>query len=330
MNKLIIAIITIMSLILVQSVTKDNCTVITCSTTDVSSDTGVCATATKVATGNGYNINFQTCKSGFYCPNGFSIYKGNYTPSTANCIKDPNSSFWVSLNESISDLLNRDHCNNQAPGEACSVSNHCLSKNCTDKKCVGETVGKPCVQDFDCNKGLFCNFNTGKCANQKSENAECNRDEECINTHGCSNMKCIKYYSLGNGAEATNPAVCINSTIKIGVKPICDSRTLTTDNCAEDTCIYTYASDSSKSLNEGCVCDSSRKTNNVSCAAATIPKKTVYENVNTALRWRGSCVSDYIDYDSCVGEALFGSLYTNNSYILKIGFVFISILIVLF
>lgn len=64
MNKLIITMIALMALNLVNSVTKDNCTVITCSNTDVATDTGVCATATKVSTGNGYNINFQTCKSG--------------------------------------------------------------------------------------------------------------------------------------------------------------------------------------------------------------------------------------------------------------------------
>lgn len=336
MNKQIIAIIAIIVLSLVVSKKKEDCNVLTCSTTDVSTDLGQCASASKNTNGTGFTVSLQTCKSGYYCPSAVGILTSAMTSTsssaTANCVKDPNSSFWGDLADTVGDLFDTDYCTGQAPGESCSNDTHCASLKCENKECVGTAVDGSCTSDINCNAGLYCNVN--KCANQKAENATCTRDNECVNSHACSNGKCIKYYTLAAGAESTNAYACTTALIKVGAtKSICDTMTLTTNKCpdtdAADSCVYTYASDSSK-VQMDCQCDKTGKTLSVSCPAVENTKMTIYENIHTTLRYSGSCKSNYSGLDSCVAETYYGGLYTNNSTIFKVGFVLLAALMMLF
>jgi hypothetical protein len=333
MNKQLFAIIAIIGLSLVASVKKENCDVTTCSTTDVSTDLGVCAQATKNTGGTGVTTSLQTCKSGFYCPSGLTIETSarNNGSASSNCVKDDNYSLLSSLVDKVTDLISKDYCTGQAAGSSCSENAHCLSKSCSSKKCTGKAQNEDCTTNADCNIGLYCDAVSKKCATQKVEGAACTmrNDLECVNTHGCVNSKCVKYYSLQDKAQSDNRYGCSSGIIH-ETKLICDTKTLTTNQCSDtqDTCIYTYASDSSTEKTE-CSCDPTKKTMTVSCKAVDNSKPTVYENVHTIYRW-GECKSDYAKYDSCVGEAIYGALYTMNSTIYKVGFVLLAALVMLF
>jgi hypothetical protein len=338
MNKQLIAIIAIIGLSLTSAAaTKSgDCTVITCTDKNDVAKGAVCASRTKNASGNGFTGSVQTCKSGLYCPEAKLVYVG--TQNSATCVDDANYlNFFEKAIESVKDLFNREYCQKQAPGEGCSVNAHCESGVCTSKKCVGAKLDEACSAHIDCNVGLYCNASTKKCATQLVEGAACNgTDEECINTHGCSNGKCVKFYSLENGATSTNPLTCksmyVNTSVSgTTIKSICDSQTLKSNDCTKDAdqCVYEWSSDKS-TASLPCQCDSTMKTNTVSCPAVKTTQNKIYTDIHTTLSWTGSCTSDYAGLDSCAAEAYIGALFTNNSTIFKVGFVLLAALMMLF
>lgn len=331
MNKQLIAILAIIGLSLVFSAKKEDCTIVTCNSNDIATDTGVCGTATKNSNGVGYNVSIQSCRDGYYCPDAQALYGGVYTQTSVSCKKDELAGLWNALTDALGDLVSSDHCISQHPGEACSQNAHCFSGKCTSGKCEGAASGASCTIDKNCNAGLYCE--ASKCTAQKAAGESCNDENECQNTLTCSNNKCVAYYSLANGTETMTPNACNSGLIRVsGTKVICDSRTLTTNSCTDttDSCVYTWASDSKTDDTVGCQCDSTRKTNSRSCAAAAPAKPTTYTNIHTELRWTGSCKSDYATYDECLGEAIFGAAYTNNSSILKVGFALFAAMMIFF
>lgn len=61
------------------------------------------------------------------------------------------------------------------PGEPCKSSAECYSSNCVKSTCVGKSATQTCIDDRDCDIGLFCN-DTNACETQK-QIAEVNLDD---------------------------------------------------------------------------------------------------------------------------------------------------------
>ena len=92
--------------------------------------------------------------------------------------------------------------------ESCTTGNECFSGTCTDKKCIGKSVGTTCLNHLECAKNLLCN---GSCEEFKTVGAECTSDIHCPFGYGCGKNKedenkatCIKLYSIASGQYSIN------------------------------------------------------------------------------------------------------------------------------
>ena len=334
MNKQLLTLIAIIGMTCVLTVKQEDCTVITCSEDEVATDMGVCMTSTSITGGSGKNISFKQCRDGYYCFNATPVLQEEDVALTSvACIKDPyDSSLFDDIKDAVEDLVSTDYCPLQAPGESCSNASHCESGKCTSSKCEGNKVGTECSSNIDCDVGLFCSSN--KCAKQMPDNSNCTNQYECANTHGCFGGKCVKYYSLANNAEATNPLVCVNGTIRIdGSKTICDSLTLDKEECTgtSDKCTYKYATNAAI-LESSCQCDATRKTNTRSCGPANPAKYTINETRHTTLRFTaGTCnPNTHAGVDSCLGRSVYGNAFDSSSFLNYGLFFLIAVLATMF
>jgi len=130
----------------------------------------------------------RPCKSGTYCP--FHEWEKN------------------SKDEAILHCAPSPPVLQKIPTEKCSSNSECLSDNCDDGVCRGNSKESSCTKDEDCDFLLYCSPEEGRCKQLKAFGESCSRDTECMNNLGCSNEKCYFYYSLNNGESATNQAVC--------------------------------------------------------------------------------------------------------------------------
>lgn len=95
------------------------------------------------------------------------------------------------------------------PGESCYYDTNCLSKKCKENICVGALLNETCVQDWNCEPGLFCNKT--KCHTLVAEGALCGSNgNKCKNHLTCSLGKCVLLGSLADGMAADTPLACKN------------------------------------------------------------------------------------------------------------------------
>ena len=112
-----------------------------------------------------------------------------------------------SLNRCVADPYQE--ITNKLPGEMCINNYECLSNSCyipsgkDAPECVGKSLGYSCLNDTECNVGLFCNHNEqakkSTCEKQVPIDSKCNKDEQCLNHLACSNQKCVRYGREFNG-----------------------------------------------------------------------------------------------------------------------------------
>jgi hypothetical protein len=95
------------------------------------------------------------------------------------------------------------------PGEFCSDSAQCTTKNCKSNICTGADIGGVCAKDLDCNPGLYCNNVTLKCNTTAALGEKCaSNSPRCANHLTCIFGKCILLGSLDLDAPSDGPLGC--------------------------------------------------------------------------------------------------------------------------
>merc|ERR1719163_2701627 len=75
---------------------------------------------------------------------------------------------------------------------------------CINKKCSDGSNGASCFWDSECDSGLKCDGNPGKCSNKRGKGESCNEKSDCIS------KKCIwdKCSDGSNGASCSLDSHC--------------------------------------------------------------------------------------------------------------------------
>lgn len=88
------------------------------------------------------------------------------------------------------------------PGEPCTLDRNCLNSICTNGYCVGSSLNGPCVDNSQCNPGLYCE--SGYCKTLVGNLGECTKDTMCLNGYGCNFNTCFAYFYLSPGLQVQN------------------------------------------------------------------------------------------------------------------------------
>ena len=141
------------------------------------------------------------------------------------------------------------------PGEFCGVHENCISKNCTNHKCLGKGENEPCDASIFCNPGLYCN-STKFCVPTAKIGDHCNSTIECTILATCVNEKCEKIGGVENGNPAPVPAMCKSFYILNGNCSAGPKLKLKESNCADPKiqCKYDVGE------NQPCVCGMTNKS----------------------------------------------------------------------
>jgi hypothetical protein len=155
----------------------------------------------------------------------------------------------------------------QYPSAQCNSDDDCIFKNCTNNACIGVANGETCKQHRECNFGYACMLNTSdvnatvkQCLPQKKEKDSCTEDFDCVNTHGCYNQTCTKYFSLADGSPVEfSPARYLSfcqSGFEYGGACVRLSLPSKDTECNDDllTCNYTNYNNASLVLPQNCLC----------------------------------------------------------------------------
>jgi hypothetical protein len=149
------------------------------------------------------------------------------------------------------------------PGEYCTANEECYSGHCRmdpNKKkrsvCVGLSEFSGCVQDADCDVGLFCNAK--ECVRVQPIGKPCNEQLKCAPEGVCNNGLCVLIGSIEDGHAASVPAACDSFYISGGKCE--DGPTLDLDKSPDDpyacpadkTCKYTRKS--VPWISQSCIC----------------------------------------------------------------------------
>lgn len=74
-----------------------------------------------------------------------------------------------------------DNCGGSCPpcgvGRGCMVAGDCVSGVCTEETCAG------CVDEMDCDAGLFCDDISGECRAPLADGVSCTQDNQCVSGH---------------------------------------------------------------------------------------------------------------------------------------------------
>lgn len=85
------------------------------------------------------------------------------------------------------------------PEASCKADIDCISGsicNITTSKCSPINADGSCLSHRDCNISSACISN--KCTQRLGDKSACSSDYECVNTHGCLNGICTKYFSVAD------------------------------------------------------------------------------------------------------------------------------------
>ncbi len=155
----------------------------------------------------------------------------------------------------------------QYPSGPCNGNEDCTSNNCTRNVCVGVANGEECKNHKDCNYANACMFNSRnanatvrQCLPQQMEKDSCTEDFDCINTHGCYNQTCTRYFSLPDGHPVEYTPARYLSFCQSGFEYSGACVRLSLPNkdteCNDDSfpCNYTNFNNASVIIPQNCLC----------------------------------------------------------------------------
>lgn len=168
------------------------------------------------------------------------------------------------------------------PGEWCQLDSQCTSLHCNgtlnETFCVALPVDADCLEDLDCDAGLFCNRTSFKCAKTANKDQSCNENISCNAYTVCNKGKCVLKGSLAVGENSTSAAACKSQHLRKGLcseGPKLERNTERKDPtdgpifCPDETkpsCTYTYAK--GDSYTDRCVCGRNGATKMVCATGA--------------------------------------------------------------
>ena len=158
------------------------------------------------------------------------------------------------------------------PSLYCEDSEECISLNCQQNKCIGQSDGGDCTSPSSCNYGKTCrrNLETSdsgrKCLDPLKEGERCELDTDCVLECGCMKNICTKYFSLDNNESTggtdynsdfnfcksgyvNEVGICMNISLKNDITECDDS----------SPCIYDYIDETTKekkniTIHSNCLC----------------------------------------------------------------------------
>ena len=145
---------------------------------------GICASKTSPGV-TGYNWVFQKCLENQTC---------NFDPT-----KDTSS------------CINKQNVTNLLPGENCTTNSSCYSGNCLNNTRIGKNETSLCVNDDECNVGLYCTGLAGKklCSPLVENGKTCLKSvDKCYGNSACFNNTCTPFQSLPIGNISDNYLLC--------------------------------------------------------------------------------------------------------------------------
>jgi hypothetical protein len=151
------------------------------------------------------------------------------------------------------------------PGSNCKDDSDCILGNCNNSTCSGVSQDGECSSHNQCGFGYSCylenkvNSTTKRCQLQKKEGESCTEDFDCVNTHGCFNSTCVRYFSLPDGHPVEYSPALYLSFCESGYEynNACARLRLNTKDmtCSEDSnCEYTNYDGSLVILPNNCLC----------------------------------------------------------------------------
>jgi len=157
-------------------------------------------------------------------PSGACIYLVNNTHSLAPCTDPlkPYCNTTLSGSVSICQAAPLPAPIKSYVGQFCNTTVTCAFGTCSNEVCVGKAQGKSCTSHNECGVGLYCAGTA--CIPVLRVGVEgCKKDEECELKAGCNLLMgsqrgvCEAYFSLGEGAIATDCASSRSKLCKSGV-----------------------------------------------------------------------------------------------------------------
>ena len=150
------------------------------------------------------------------------------------------------------------------PGGYCVFSKDCIFGTCSDSGvCVGTANGEKCSYHKECNYGFACRRNDTTdakfCLAQLKEGDSCREDFDCVNSHGCFNHTCTRYFSLADGSAVEDTPAKFASFCQSGYEynGACARLTLPAKEtqCDDATpCNYTNFDKTSVVIPGNCLC----------------------------------------------------------------------------
>eukprot|EP00826_Nyctotherus_ovalis_P061514 TRINITY_DN8762_c0_g1_i1.p1 TRINITY_DN8762_c0_g1~~TRINITY_DN8762_c0_g1_i1.p1 ORF type:complete len:246 (-),score=44.93 TRINITY_DN8762_c0_g1_i1:206-943(-) len=148
----------------------------------------------------------------------------------------------------------KEHVPTKLPGEFCKSPADCSSNICLNHTCQGVEEKGSCVQDEQCNHGLFCKKKNGECAPVIGVNKECTKNDRCDAGLVCNGV-CVPLFSIPKGNNSDFGPACETFYAEDGV--CTEGPKLKGENAGEGPtqcntlCTYTTPKDSSELP---CVC----------------------------------------------------------------------------
>lgn len=105
-------------------------------------------------------------------------------------------------------------------GAYCTNNAQCASGKCANNACIGVPSGSKCGSSDACAPGLYCNYmapSGAVCTPLPTEGQKCDYTG-CAPGAGCNmvTQKCVAYYSLPDGTNATDALLCAGGGLNRG------------------------------------------------------------------------------------------------------------------
>ena len=88
-------------------------------------------------------------------------------------------------------------------GAYCKYYSWCAAASCVKNICGGFDLPSTCDTNYDCDIGLFCEDDSGRCRKLIMGGQSCTQPQSCTYSYDCFNGKCTELLSLSDGSTVT-------------------------------------------------------------------------------------------------------------------------------